>query len=378
LSSAVRIAGAGPAGLSAALVLARRGFSVEVHERADRLGARFFGDLHGVENWSSARDFISELEAAGIARNFECAPNYSVLMTNGRHTRSLRGDRPIFYLVSRGGQAGSLEHGLAEQARAAGVRIVFGSRARDHDVQIVATGPRAKARVCIEVGWRFETEMPDVAIGLVHDGAAPAGYAYLLIRSGIGCLCTVLFDRFSEARTCLARARELFERASPLGMRSLESIGGYGTFALNARYRMGSASVVGEAAGLQDFVWGFGIRTAMASGRLAAECWLSKRDYAREAEGTYGAQQRASVVSRFLWENTVHWAFPLYLRQLGKSRLSLRALRFAYEDGWAQRMLFPLALRRARQRFAHLTGGAGAMIEAAELAVSRRPPVPGA
>jgi len=44
-SRPIRIAGAGPSGLAAAIVLAKAGRAVEVHEAKRDVGTRFIGDL---------------------------------------------------------------------------------------------------------------------------------------------------------------------------------------------------------------------------------------------------------------------------------------------------------------------------------------------
>ena len=56
----VRILGAGPAGLAAAINLAHAGFPVEVFEKRHDCGARFHGDLQGLENWSRPTDALDD------------------------------------------------------------------------------------------------------------------------------------------------------------------------------------------------------------------------------------------------------------------------------------------------------------------------------
>jgi flavin-dependent dehydrogenase len=48
----IQIAGAGPAGLAAAIMLARAGRDVVVHEARREVGFRFGRDLQGLENRS--------------------------------------------------------------------------------------------------------------------------------------------------------------------------------------------------------------------------------------------------------------------------------------------------------------------------------------
>lgn len=62
----VRILGAGIAGLTAALNLARHGVQVEVFEKSTTVGHRFHGDFQAFENWSSTIDIYHDLDRAGI------------------------------------------------------------------------------------------------------------------------------------------------------------------------------------------------------------------------------------------------------------------------------------------------------------------------
>ena len=48
----IHVLGAGLSGLSAAIILARSGREVHVHEIREDSGARFDGDFQGIENWT--------------------------------------------------------------------------------------------------------------------------------------------------------------------------------------------------------------------------------------------------------------------------------------------------------------------------------------
>ena len=62
----IKTAGAGPAGLTAAINLAMAGYQVDVFEKNHDTGVRFNGDLHGLENWSRRKDVINELHDMNI------------------------------------------------------------------------------------------------------------------------------------------------------------------------------------------------------------------------------------------------------------------------------------------------------------------------
>ena len=58
----VKISGAGPAGLSTAITLAREGYPVEVFEKNSEVGGRFHGEYQGLENWSDKKDILDNLK----------------------------------------------------------------------------------------------------------------------------------------------------------------------------------------------------------------------------------------------------------------------------------------------------------------------------
>ncbi len=72
----ITIIGAGPAGLTAAIVLAKHGYKTRVYENASDVGHRLNGDFQGLENWSSEKDITELLKDIGIEMNFLCAPYY--------------------------------------------------------------------------------------------------------------------------------------------------------------------------------------------------------------------------------------------------------------------------------------------------------------
>ncbi len=343
--SPVTILGAGVAGLAAAITLARAGKKVVVLERARDCGTRFGGDLQGIENWSDELDALEELRSVGIEPAFFCHPFYGAVHTNSRKVVNHRFERPAFYLVKRGRAPDSLDQALKRQALAAGVSIKFGETAPAGAAHIVATGPDAARVFAVAKGIVFETDAQDLAVVLTHDAGGVKGYSYLLLAGGHGCLCTVLFDRFEQAWLCLERARRLLLERYPVDMRNPRPVGGVGHFAPRPRWSLGGTLFAGEAAGLQDLLWGFGIRTAVRSGYLAASAVLRGADYPEfyreSATATFGRWIKAGVVNRFLWEALRVGDYCLLLQILHRG--GLRLLRSFYGYNALQRLLHPLA-----------------------------------
>jgi flavin-dependent dehydrogenase len=350
--SPIVVVGAGPSGLAAAITLARADRNVVVHERRPECGSRFRGDLQGLENWSDQQDVVAEVRGMGIDPGFECNPFRALIESNGRRSVELTFDRPIFYLVRRGTERGTLDQSLKGQALALGVDIRFRSEVPVNEADILATGPVLTRPFAVDKGIVFRTDHPDLAVGLLSDQAGMRGYSYLLVSNGYGCLCTVLFAEFKRVHRCFDEARRWLLDEHPMPTEHVRSVGGLAHFSLERRFERHGALVVGEAAGLQDFLWGFGIRTALRSGYLAATCLLEGRDYEQAAAEAFRNAQRAGVVNRFLFEALRARDYDLVLRLLRRD--SRRRLRWMYGYNPVQRLLFPVARAYARSRFPKL------------------------
>ena len=350
----VTILGAGPAGLAAAVTLAAGGRAVEVHERRPDCGARFGGDLQGLENFSGEEDALDELARLGLGGDFHAAPFVRGMQTDGRRVDTFAFARPIFYLVRRGGEADTIDQALKRRAIGAGVRLHFGSTLAAGAADIVATGPRGRRAYAVCRGFAFRTDAPDVAVVLLDDRAGYKGYSYLLVTDGHGCLCTSAFAEFGRVRANLAAARATLLGRWPMRVEAERPVGGAVHFSGRPRWRDGDALVVGEAAGLQDFLWAFGLRAALRSGALAARALLEGSDYAGDAERRFTPLVRGGVVNRFLWEvgRAGRYALPrLALRRAGGGPL----MEAMYRYHPVQRLLYPVARAWVRAAHPHLT-----------------------
>ena len=108
----VKILGAGPAGLSAAINLSRNGYNVDVFEKNQDVGSSIKRNIQGLENWSDEQDVIEEFKKMNIKINFVFEPFKDLKITNCRESWDFSCEKPAFYLVNRGKEETSLDHGL--------------------------------------------------------------------------------------------------------------------------------------------------------------------------------------------------------------------------------------------------------------------------
>ena len=346
----VSISGAGPAGLAAAITLARAGVPTIVRELRSDVGGRFHGDHQGIENWTTRGDVLEELAAIGIEPRFECASFREGLFfdPSGREF-PLRSPDPFFYLVRRGPAPGTLDSGLKAAAVACGVELRFGEKetaageTQPQETAIRAHGPGGSDAVA--VGYVFQTDMPDGVFGVLSDTLAPKGYGYLLIHRGEGTMATCLFDEFDEEKRYLERTRDFFERRVGLRMANPRFFGGTGQFRLARSACRNGVLLAGEAAGFQDALWGFGIRYALLSGCLAARSLLSGTDYDRLWKRRFGGLQRASVVNRYFYSRMGHTGYRWLMRALRRAPDPREWLRRFYAPSLWKSLWAPIAAR---------------------------------
>jgi flavin-dependent dehydrogenase len=350
LAEPVQVVGAGPAGLSAAITLARGGRRVVVHEALPSVGHRFGGDLQGLENWSTKTDVLDVLREFGITTSFEKLPSKQVTAFDawgGEHR--IRGHRPLFYLVERGPGEGSLDAALLTQAYALGVEVKFGSRRSSIEGPgILASGP--KAADAIAVGYHFDTDMPDGVWMILDDELAPQGYSYLLVMRGRGTVKSCMFSGFKQERMYVERTIDRFRRLVDLDMRNPRPHGGVGNFRLPATAVSGGRPIVGEQAGFQDAFAGFGMRYAILSGVLSARALLAGVHYDALWRATVQPSIAASIVNRAVYGTLGNCGYRWLLRSQAWSRDSGGFMRWLYAPGAFRKLLGPWADRRIQSR----------------------------
>jgi flavin-dependent dehydrogenase len=341
--SPIRIAGAGPSGLAAAIVLARAGRKVEVHEAKRDVGVRFIGDLQVIEGASERETVPDFLDRIGIERNFYFRPaTWATFYDHRGRGRTIRSGAPYGYFIRRGAEDQTLDRGLLAQAIALGVDVRFNSRLATAD--IIATGPAAPDGLAREMTWR--TSDPERIDVYFNHHLSPGGYSYLFILDGIatfGCAIVADFKKIDDYFAhSLAEAVRIAGVSVPDDARTGYS---YMNFHLKNHATSNGARYVGEAAGFQDYLFGLGIRYALTSGWLAARSILEGRDFDELWQSELRAKQETSLVNRFLYETGGNTGLSMFVRQAARAKDFHRYLSGWHRRTWWKSLLAPVVRR---------------------------------
>ena len=298
---AVHIMGAGLSGLAAATILAKAGKTVHVHDIREDSGARFDGDFQALENWSMDVDFFSQLDSWGFDTSEFKTTEFKVVDLIHPDDVITQAESPkiAYRIVERGTSSHTIDQGIKRQAIAAGAEIHYKSRVKEEDCHIIACGPKGTSAVAY--GEIFHTDHPNHIAFQLNDKLAPGAYSYLIIIDGVGLICTCLWRKQKKSDRFLNETIAWYDKHYPnLNRKPIKRVGGKGDFTINKSYFQDGRYYVGESGGLQDFMWGFGMRMAVWSGVLAAQDILGQCNYEKEVKKQLLPYVQTSVANRWL------------------------------------------------------------------------------
>lgn len=345
----VTIVGAGPGGLAAAINLAKNGYEVMLYEQNNGVGNRFNGDFQGLENWSDDDDTLNILKHIGIEINFLCQPYYGkdcwFIGPNRKKVR-VNTSRPFFYLIERGNDQRSLDQGLRRQAENAGVKIFWGHKldSISDGVAIVGTGP--KAADAIAKGMVFTTSHKDICVGFVDNRIAPKAYAYLLVNRGKATFATCMFEDFKNERLYFEKALEVLNSEISIDIEHPKEFGGFANFFNNPILSKDNRIFyVGENAGFQDALWGFGIKYAMLSGYYAAQSIMNNDNYTELCKTYLFPKLKVSLANRWLYAHLYNPGYSYMFKYMAKLDDVIPALRKHYNSSFFGKFFYKIANR---------------------------------
>ncbi|MBE3135827.1 MAG: NAD(P)-binding protein [Thermoplasmata archaeon] len=293
----IKILGAGLSGLSAATPLAKNGMKVEIYEKSTHVGGRFIHDFQCLRNYGNIdKDPFEEFKEIGI-----CIQPYKKIMKIVRHSPShsfmiTSKNKPICYLVLRGKNKNSIDSQLRNLALNHGTTIHYNTTSDIKNVDIVATGPSKADSVAY--GEIYEdTTIDDTIHVFLDNNNSPGGYLYVLpgekkgeveVINGISYPSTsrhTIQQLYHQTISKNVILKDLLDGATKTSIQ-----GGIGCFTLLDEPYTNKRYYVGEAAGLQDAIAGFGVRYAILSGYVAACSILTGENYNQCIANTFKTQ----------------------------------------------------------------------------------------
>jgi len=326
-SKTIEIAGGGVAGLTAAIQLKKSGLDPIVFDKETQIGAGRYGDFEGLENWIYTHDMPSFFDEAGFDFNQITTYPITRFMVHTQHNKPtpIHQNQPFFYMVKRGAEPTDLDHQLYLQCSRMGVQFELGNKAPEN-CHINATGTQ-KAAAYIQ-GINFNTQMNDQVHLLLGHQFAPKGYAYLIIIDGKGTLATAYKKPKNSEIDLLENAKEYFGSVG-IRIKNGQSFGSRGSFSLP--FGMWKQPFqIGEAGGFQDYLFGFGIRMSMMSGRAAALSLTGREEEARMIIKELNQKRRLSFVNRILYERLTDDQLAGVAEKLSNTSNPLSVLSGAY------------------------------------------------
>jgi len=343
----ITIAGAGIAGLTAAINLRKAGIPVRVFEKRSEVGARFDGDYQCMENWLTDEDGLDFWRRVGIEVTFPVLLDRSVTAYDAAGRQYHYGsDGTLGYVVRRGGMGDCLDQHLKQQAIGLGAEVILGEGLPPESADVVATGP-GRPLVLLQ-GITFRTQLKDAIHIIFSRRLAPGFYAYLTAMSGNGFVCSARTRSRKAGRHLLDDTVAKFHEFLDFEMAAPRHFANCGVSRPIWNHRK---IIVGEAAGFQDTLWGFGMRYAFLSGHLAARAIAKGGDYWAMVRSQIAPSVRASMVNRMLTDITGdagYWALLHLMRWHGDLRLFLR---YHYRPRLWKLALYPLAAAHVLPQF---------------------------
>jgi|SRR3989338_2359789 len=345
-SKTIKIAGAGISGLTAAINLAKAGYKVEVYEKNEISGKRFHGDLQGIENWSFGQDALDFLGEVNIKTNFDYRGFRNVsLWGPGGFQKEIVLPTPAFYLVKRGIGKGCLDYGLQNQVSAyKNITIFYNQAVKPQDVDIVASGPFKQGSNVdgVVTGYIFKTNIEDQAVLILDDYYAIDGYSYFLVCNNYGVIASCIFRNYKDSSLYRERTLKLCKKYKRFGMEEVKQFGGTGNFFLG-KIPPDKKIYIGEAGGVQDYLWGFGMRYALLTGYLAARSIIKKENYYDLFRREILPRLRTSVVNRLIFKLFNRVNRKMFINKIVKAENPINFLGRFYSPSFLKDLIYPLA-----------------------------------
>lgn len=324
----INIAGAGIAGMTAAINLKLSYQDVVVFEKGTTVGSNRHGDHEGLENWIFEGSMDSFFQDHGFdLSRIDTIPIHTFTVHSSENIPfEVRSTSPFFYMIQRGAETKHFDQQLYKQCQEAGVEFNFSQKAPDH-VEIDSTGTR-RAAAYIK-GINFHSSLPDQVHLLLGSIYAPKGYAYLIILNGHGTIATA-FKKNNKIKDPLKNTLQFYSQLG-FNIPSGTIFGSRGSFSLMKMNFIDRPVRIGEAGGYQDLLFGFGMRMAMNSGLAAAHLFNGDLDTANKIMKELDRKRKVSYVNRLLYERLNEGQLLAMAKRFTSTQDPINILSNAYE-----------------------------------------------
>lgn len=336
------IAGAGPAGLAAAINLSKAGYKATVYEQNSDVGFKSNGDFQGLENWTKDQDILKDFRKMNIKPTFKYTPMKKYEIYDYKSNKYIfKSKKPICYIIRRGNEKDCLDYALKQQALNAGVKIIFSKRLPENKADIIATGFRGCAG--FGEGIVFDTDLPNTFLVIRDNNLAPGGYAYLLAVDGKACLMTcMLGSEIKKAKKYVEQTIKRIQQLKKFSIKNQRKEGCMIDYKIKESAIKSKKLLVGEAAGFQDYLFGFGIRYAVISGYLAAKSIIEKKNYDTLWKEEFGALHKQGLSNRMRLELAGNKGFITFAEK-GASHDLVDFFGKLYRPSLLKAILYPFA-----------------------------------
>lgn len=327
----VKISGAGIAGLSASITLARNGKFTRVRDNASSIEEKLIRGINALRNYNSETDILDEYRNLGFTFNrFHPIYKQRIIITPAKFFEIVSESKPIFYTTPRGTND-SIDSSLLKQAISLGVEVEWQSTFNNPN--IIATG--AAFNHCVGFGEHFIDVQDTSTITILQNAKfAPYGYACILPYSKNEA--TIVLGSFNPSQSSLRKNYQKMMIEVPQfkdfidGASVKHQVRGYGNFgvpetAINTKNQF----LVGERAGFLEAFRGFGIHNAIISGYASGLATLNGANYDELWQDLLGKSLRRGMLRR-ITENKYGITSERILTELTKkipSHVSLKLFR---------------------------------------------------
>lgn len=283
---AIKILGAGVSGLTAAIILSKYNYNVEIYEKRPHVGSFFEKDIHSFRNYLYKYDIIDKYNELGIE-----VPNVYPVYKEFRFSPSMKKieiyskGKPLFYNFFRGcDKKESFDVNLFKTAKENGVKFFFNQKVTNDNVDVVASG--ASSAKMIGYGAYYSGVYninPHTNYIFLDDRYSPRGYSYILPFNNeavvvIGSTKAENKEAFKKRFYCLVNNNQVIKNI--IKNSKLENeIFGYSFYDFPQTAIKNNKLYTGEAAGLVDAATGFGTHYAILSGYFAAMAIVGNKNY---------------------------------------------------------------------------------------------------